>query len=100
MRPRLTLYDEDGADDRAIEAVIQEDQTSPDVVFVVGTSFKIESVQDIVRQMHPYAEVVVWINKEAPPDVEGIKWDLIVLGDCDEVARGYEGAENESAISL
>lgn len=90
MRPRFTLYDETGLDDKAIEAAIRADvKEKPDAIIVVGTSLAIPSIQQLVLDTAHVADLTVWINPDPPPHVQGIGWDLIVQGSSDDVARGY-----------
>ena len=95
MKPRFTLYEEIGPDDNAINAVIEDDRNkSPDAIFAVGTSLGIPSVQQLVRDMAAHGGATVWINKDPPPHLDDTRWDLIVQGCCDEVARGYLSGED------
>lgn len=95
MKPRFTLYEEIGPDDHAINAAIEDDRNkSPDAIFAVGTSLGIPSVQQLVRDMAAHGGATVWINKDPPPHLDDMRWDLIVQGYCDEVARGYLSRED------
>ena len=87
-RPRLLLYGEPGDDDEAIRQTIKADlEAKPDVLFVFGTSLKVPGVQALVKDMGSVAGLRVWCNKDPPPKIPGIEWDLIVRGCCDELAK-------------
>lgn len=95
LRPRMVLYNEFNPDEDAIGAVTAADLRSrPDAVIVVGTSLKVPGVRRIVREMTWVARgrrdgFTAWINNAPEPigvDLKGC-WDLVVRGDCDEVAR-------------
>ena len=95
LRPRMVLYNEQNPDDEAIGAVTTADfRTRPDAVIVVGTSMKIPTVRRIVHEMCRIVRdrkegTAVWINHDSAPTGKDLEdcWDLIVKGDCDEVAR-------------
>ena len=95
LRPRMVLYNEQNPDDEAIGAVTTADfRTRPDAVIVVGTSMKIPTVRRIVHEMCRIVRdrkegTAVWINLDPAPTGKDLEdcWDLIVKGDCDEVAR-------------
>ena len=95
LRPRMVLYNEQNPDEEAIGAVATADgRTRPDAVIVVGTSMKIPGVRRIVRHMCKIVRdrkegTAIWINYDPAPTGKDLEdcWDLIVKGDCDEVAR-------------
>ena len=95
LRPRIVLYNEQNPDDEAIGAVTTADfRTRPDAVIVVGTSMKIPTVRRIVHEMCRIVRdrregTTVWINRDPVPTGKDLEdcWDLIVQGDCDEIAR-------------
>lgn len=95
LRPRIVLYNEYNPEEEAIGAVTRSDLRSrPDAVIVVGTSLKIPGVRRIAREMCTVARgrrdgFTAWINCEPEPAGNEFKdcWDLVVRGDCDEVAR-------------
>ena len=94
LRPRIVLYNEHNPDQDAIGAVMSADlKTRPDAVIVVGTSMKIPGVKRFVRELCGVVRdrrdgVTVWINPDPPPTGKEFEncWDLIVEGDCDQVA--------------
>ncbi len=95
LRPRMVLYNEHNPDDEAIGAVTTADLRSrPDAIIVVGTSLKIPGVRRIVREMCGVVRgrrdgVALWINNDPEPlgrEFENC-WDLVVRGDCEEVAK-------------
>jgi NAD-dependent histone deacetylase SIR2 len=95
LRPRMVLYNEHNPDDEAIGACTAADmRLRPDAVIVAGTTLKVPGVRRIAREMCSIVRdrkdgVAVWINNEPEPlgkDLED-KWDLVVTGPCDEVAR-------------
>jgi NAD-dependent histone deacetylase SIR2 len=95
LRPRMVLYNEHNPDDEAIGACTAADmRLRPDAVIVAGTTLKVPGVRRIAREMCMIVRdrkdgVAVWINNEPEPlgkDLED-KWDLVVTGPCDEVAK-------------
>ncbi len=95
LRPRMVLYNEQNPDDEAIGAVTTADfRTRPDAVIVVGTSMKIPTVRRIVHEMCRIVRdrkegSAIWINLDPAPTGKDLEhcWDLIVKGECDDVAR-------------
>ncbi|ELR09790.1 hypothetical protein VC83_01145 [Pseudogymnoascus destructans] len=95
LRPRIVLYNEYNPDEEAIGAVTTADLKSrPDAVIVVGTSLKVPGVKRIAREMCQVARgrkdgFTAWINHGPEPVGLEFKdcWDLVIRGDCDEVAR-------------
>jgi NAD-dependent histone deacetylase SIR2 len=95
LRPRMVLYNERNPDDEAIGSCASYDmRMRPDAVVVAGTTLKVPGVRRIVREMCNIVRdrrdgVTVWLNNDPEPmgkDLEN-KWDLVVKGPCDEVAR-------------
>jgi NAD-dependent histone deacetylase SIR2 len=95
LRPRIVLYNEHNPDEEAIGAVMTSDLRSrPDAIIVVGTSMKIPGVKRIVREMCGVVRskqngISMWINQDPVPPGKEFEdcWDLVVSGECDEVAR-------------
>ncbi|KAI9804372.1 MAG: hypothetical protein M1833_007179 [Piccolia ochrophora] len=95
LRPRILLYNEYNPDEDAIGAVTKADLKSrPDAVIVAGTSLKVPGVKRIVKEMCGVVRgrrdgVAIWINNDPEPVGKVFEncWDLIVRGNCDEVAR-------------
>lgn len=95
LRPRMVLYNEHNPDEEAIGRVMCSDlRNRPDAVIVVGTSMEIPGVKRLVREMCGVVRgrkdgLAVWINRNPPPIGKEFEdcWDLIVAGDCDQVAR-------------
>ncbi|KAL9130984.1 MAG: hypothetical protein Q9217_000973 [Psora testacea] len=95
LRPRMVLYNEQNPDDEAIGTVVAADlRARPDAIIVVGTSMEIPGVKRIVREMCGVIRArkdgrCVWINRGPPPIAKEFEdcWDLIVAGDCDQVAE-------------
>lgn len=94
MRPRIVLYNEHNPDEEAIASVMNSDiRSRPDAVIVVGTSLKIPGVRRLVKSLCKVVRgrrngVAMWINNEPPAGKEFEHcWDLMVKGDCEEVAR-------------
>ncbi|OJD18827.1 hypothetical protein AJ78_01159 [Emergomyces pasteurianus Ep9510] len=95
LRPRIVLYNEHNPDEEAIGSVVTADlRARPDALIVVGTTLKIPGVRRIVKEMCHVVRgrkdgITMWINREPVPvgkDFENC-WDLVIKGDCDEVAR-------------
>lgn len=94
MRPRIVLYNEHNPDEEAIAAVMNADiRSRPDTVIVVGTSLKIPGVRRLVKSLCKVVRgkpkgIAMWINNEPPVGKEFEDcWDLVVKGNCEEVAR-------------
>ncbi|OJI90746.1 hypothetical protein ASPTUDRAFT_197813 [Aspergillus tubingensis CBS 134.48] len=94
MRPRIVLYNEHNPDEEAITSVMNADiRSRPDALIVVGTSLKIPGVRRLVKSLCSVIRsrrngVTMWINNEYPTGKEFEDcWDLMVKGDCEEVAR-------------
>jgi NAD-dependent histone deacetylase SIR2 len=95
LRPRIVLYGGDNPDDEAIGSCTFYDMGMiPDAVIVVGTTLTVPGVRRIVCELCNIVRdrkdgVTVWLNEDPEPagkDLQG-KWDLVVKGPCDEVAR-------------
>lgn len=94
MRPRIVLYNEQSPDEDAIGSVSMADiRSRPDAVLVVGTSLKIPGVRRLVRELCQVTRgrrdgFTAWINVDpVPPGAEFRDcWDLVVKGQCDDVA--------------
>ncbi|KAL3480221.1 putative SIR2 family histone deacetylase [Aspergillus californicus] len=94
MRPRIVLYNEHNPDEDAITSVMNADiRSRPDAMIVVGTSLKIPGVRRLVKCLSQVIRsrrngVAMWINNEPPSGKEFEDcFDLVVKGDCEEVAR-------------
>ena len=94
MRPRIVLYNEHNPDEEAITSVMNADiRSRPDALIVVGTSMKIPGVRRLVKSLCHVIKgrkngVTMWINNEPPTGKEfEDSFDLMVKGDCEEVAR-------------
>lgn len=94
MRPRIVLYNEHNPDEEAIASVMNSDiRSRPDTVIVVGTSLKIPGVRRLVKSLCKVVRsrrngIAMWINNEPPVGKEFEDcWDLVVKGNCEEVAR-------------
>ncbi|PQE25759.1 hypothetical protein CJF30_00000475 [Rutstroemia sp. NJR-2017a BBW] len=94
MRPRMVLYNEYNPDEEAIGAVSAADlKKVADAVIVVGTSLKIPGIRRLVKEMCKETRdrrggFTAWINLEGEPGLEFKDcWDLVVRGECDEVAQ-------------
>ncbi|PQE06364.1 hypothetical protein CJF32_00002056 [Rutstroemia sp. NJR-2017a WRK4] len=94
MRPRMVLYNEYNPDEEAIGAVSAADlKRVADAVIVVGTSLKIPGIRRLVKEMCKETRdrrggFTAWINLEGEPGLEFKDcWDLVVRGECDEVAQ-------------
>lgn len=95
LRPRMVLYNEFNPDEEAIGAVSHADLKSrPDAVIVVGTSLKVPGIRRLARELCAVTRgrrdgFTAWINYDPEPVGVEFKdcWDLVVRGECDEVAR-------------
>jgi NAD-dependent histone deacetylase SIR2 len=95
LRPRMVLYNEFNPDEEAIGAVSHADLKSrPDAVIVVGTSLKVPGIRRLVKEMCAVTRdrrggCTAWINYDPEPIGLEFKdsWDLVVRGECDDVAR-------------
>ncbi|TAQ88489.1 hypothetical protein B7494_g3203 [Chlorociboria aeruginascens] len=95
LRPRMVLYNEFNPDEEAIGAVSHADLRSrPDAVIVVGTSLKVPGIRRLAKEMCSVTRgrrggFTAWINYDPEPVGVEFKdcWDMVVRGECDEVAR-------------
>ncbi|KAF1941854.1 DHS-like NAD/FAD-binding domain-containing protein [Clathrospora elynae] len=95
LRPRMVLYNEHNPDDESIGSCAAYDmRMRPDAVIVAGTTLKVPGVRRIAREMCNIVRdrrdgVTVWLNNDPEPMGKEFedKWDLVVTGPCDEVAR-------------
>ena len=95
LRPRMVLYNEFNPDEEAIGAVSHADLKSrPDAVIVVGTSLKVPGIRRLAKEMCAVTRgrrggFTAWINHDPEPLGVDFKdsWDMVVRGECDEVAR-------------
>ncbi|KAL4782996.1 putative SIR2 family histone deacetylase [Aspergillus varians] len=94
LRPRIVLYNEHNPDEEAITSVMNADiRSRPDALIVVGTSLKIPGVRRLVKSLCSVIRsrrngVTMFINNEPPSGKEFDDcFDLVVKGDCEEVAR-------------
>jgi NAD-dependent histone deacetylase SIR2 len=95
LRPRMVLYNEFNPDEEAIGAVSAADLRSrPDAVIVVGTSLKVPGIRRLAKEMCAVTRgrrggFTAWINHDPEPVGIDFKdsWDMVVRGECDDVAR-------------
>jgi NAD-dependent histone deacetylase SIR2 len=95
LRPRMVLYNEFNPDEEAIGAVSHADLKSrPDAVIVVGTSLKVPGIRRLAKEMCSVTRgrrggFTAWINHDPEPLGIDFKdcWDMVVRGECDDVAR-------------
>jgi len=91
----MVLYNEYNPDDEAIGAVSAADLRSrPDAVIVVGTSLKVPGIRRLAKELCAVTRgrrdgFTAWINCDPEPVGIDFKdsWDLVVRGECDDVAR-------------
>ena len=90
----MVLYNEFNPDEEAIGAVSAADLRSrPDAVIVVGTSLKVPGIRRLAKEMCAVTRgrrggFTAWINHDPEPVGIDFKdsWDLVVRGQCDDVA--------------
>ena len=95
LRPRMVLYNEFNPDEEAIGAVSAADLRSrPDAVIVVGTSLKVPGIRRLAKELCAVTRgrrggFTAWINYDPEPVGIDFKdsWDMVVRGECDDVAR-------------
>ena len=91
LRPNIVLYGEDNPNGRIIGASAKQDiRAGPDAVFMVGTALKVPGAKKLARELCRAVQdrggVTVWINKDVPASGLKLPLDLVLQGDCDEVA--------------
>ena len=91
LRPNVVLYGEENPKGDIIGELAEQDlRTSPEVVFVVGIALKVPGARRLVKELYRTVEaqggLTVWINKDAPPSGLKLPLNLILQGDCDEIA--------------
>lgn len=94
LRPQITLYGEDGQDNDEAESIgrmISHNLRQPiGAVLVVGTTLKVPGVREIVVDFCQAARArtksaTISVSKERPPASLESTFDVILLGDCDDV---------------
>lgn len=94
LRPDMTFFGEAIADSYAPR--LKMDKTKVDLLVIVGTSLKVEPVNEMLLNIPPTVPQI-WISKDRCLR-EGVKVDIELLGECDvvleEIARraGWENA--------
>ena len=91
LRPNVVLYGEENSKGDIIGEVAEQDLgTGPEIVFVVGTALKVPGATRLATELCCAAKsqggLTVWINRDAPPSGLKLPLDLVLHGDCDEVA--------------
>ena len=89
--PNVILYGEEHPGGEKIGAMAEQDvRKGPDFVLVVGTALKVLGAKRLVRELCCAAKardgLTVWISRTAPPSASRTFLDLVIQGDCDEVA--------------
>lgn len=104
IRPRILLYEDEGFENETIAKIISHDERSrPDALIVAGTALTVPGIQRMVRRIAAAVRrkngVIIWINKDPPPKSVsiGTKWDVIVRGSCDRVAK-YTSTHNTTSV--
>jgi NAD-dependent histone deacetylase SIR2 len=91
----MVLYNEFNPDEEAIGEVSHADLKSrPDAIIVVGTSLKVPGIRRLAKELCAVTRgrrggFTAWISHDSEPSGIEFKdsWDLVVKGECDEVAR-------------
>lgn len=88
IKPLIALYeDQDYPYQDTIQTIIETDCTSPpDLVMVMGTSLKVQSVQNLIRDMAWNASKVIFVNIEAPQSTAESLFTHHVRGKTDDWA--------------
>ena len=94
LRPNVVLCGEAGHHGNEIGNTLTRDlNVVPDVVVVVGTKLKIDGARDLVRDICRAARVkggfTLWLNKTAPSSRMRDEFDVVLLGDCQQLASWY-----------
>ncbi len=91
LRPNMVLYGEEHPRGETIGATAEQDiRKGPDAVLVVGTALKVPGAKRLVRELCRAVKardgLTIWISNALPPAALRISLDLVIRGDCDEVA--------------
>lgn len=97
MKPDMTFFGEPISQSYAPR--LEEDKSKVDLLVIIGTSLKVEPVNDMLLEIPPHVPQI-WISKDRCTR-EGVKVDIELLGECDlileEIARraGWSAALEE-----
>ncbi|KAI1616818.1 NAD-dependent histone deacetylase SIR2 [Exophiala viscosa] len=87
MKPDMTFFGEPIS--QAYEPRLEDDKTKVDLLVIIGTSLKVEPVNDMPLIIPPKVPQI-WISKDRCTR-DGVKVDIELLGECDlileEIAR-------------
>ncbi len=92
LRPDILLYGEESLDQHAIGRVCANDiRARIDAVLVVGTRLSVPGARRLAIELCQSARAsstgraTVWISKNPPPRTYQHLFDVILLGDCDDI---------------
>jgi len=107
LRPDILLYGEESLDQDAIGRVCTNDiRARIDAVLVVGTRLSVPGAKRLAIELCQSARAssteraTIWISKDPPPSTYQHLFDVILIGDCDDIVGMWldrSGAENEPA---
>lgn len=87
----MVLYGEEHPRGETIGATAEQDiRKGPDAVLVVGTALKVPGAKRLMRELCRAVKardgLTIWISNALPPAALRISLNLVIRGDCDEVA--------------
>ena len=91
LRPNMVPYGEEHPREETIGATTEQDiRKGPDAVLVVGTALKVPGAKRLVTELCRAAKardgLTVWISNAVSTTALRIPLNLVIQGDCDEVA--------------
>ncbi len=91
LRPNMVLYREEHPRGETIGATAEQDiREGLDAILVVGTALKAPGAKKLVRELCRAVKardgLTIWVSNALPPAALRISSDLVIRGDCGEVA--------------
>ncbi len=106
LRPDILLYGEESLDQDAIGRVCANDiRARIDAVLVVGTRMKVPGAKRLAIELcqsvraSSTGRATIWISKDPPPSTYQHLFDVVLIGDCDDVV-GMDAFDNLGAEEL
>ncbi len=103
LRPDILLYGEESLDQDAIGRVCANDiRARSDAVLVVGTKLNVPGAKRLAIELcqsvraSSTGRATIWISKDPPPSTHQHLFDVVLIGDCDDVVGigAFDNAEN------
>lgn len=92
LRPDILLYGEESLDQDAIGCVCANDiRARSDAVLIVGTKLNVPGAKRLAIELcqsvraSSTGRATIWISKDPPPSTHQHLFDVVFIGDCDDV---------------